>query len=278
MPNTARTFSPDRLLYGGDYNPEQWPEEVWAEDVELMRRAGVNAATIGVFSWALLEPEEGVYDFGWMDRVVSTLQGAGIGIVLATPTASPPPWFSRAYPDALPVGPDGTRLTHGSRDTYAVSAPAYREACRRIVERLVARYGDEPGLIAWHVHNEYGTYDWGEHAAATFRRWLRERYGTLDELNRAWYTAFWSQNYRSWEDITPPRATQYLHNPTKAVDYRRFMSDEMLAAMREQRDIIRAGGSSAPVTTNFMLPTWNHLEQWSWAESLDLVSIDHYLD
>ncbi|WP_216853275.1 beta-galactosidase [Phytoactinopolyspora halotolerans] len=278
MPNAARTFSHHRLLYGGDYNPEQWPEEVWAQDVELMRRAGVNAATVGVFSWARLEPEEGVYDFGWLDRVVSMLHDGGIGIVLATPTASPPPWFSRAHPDALPVGPDGTRLTHGSRDTYAVTAPAYREACRRIVQQLVDRYGSHPGLLAWHLHNEYGTYDWGEHTAAAFRRWLRDRYASLEELNRAWYTSFWSQHYRSWEDILPPRATQYLHNPTQVVDFRRFMSDEMLAAMCEQRDIIRAAGSAAPVTTNFMLPTWNHIEQWSWSDALDVLSVDHYLD
>ncbi|WP_432503304.1 beta-galactosidase [Kineococcus arenarius] len=278
MPSPARRLSTDRLLFGGDYNPEQWPPEVWAEDVALMRRAGANAATIGVFSWAELEPEEGVYEFGWLDRVFQTLHDGGIGVVLATPTASPPPWFTRAHPDAMPVGPDGVRLSHGSRDTYAVSAPAYRSAARAIAQRLAERYGGHPALLAWHVHNEYGTLDWGEHAAAAFRRWLRRRYGTLTELNRAWYTAFWSQRYSSWEDVLPPRATQYIANPTHALDFKRFSSDEMLDAMREQRDAIRAAGSTAPVTTNFMLPTWNHLEQWSWSAELDLVSVDHYLD
>ncbi|WP_432488621.1 beta-galactosidase [Kineococcus sp. SYSU DK018] len=278
MPSPARRFSTDRFLFGGDYNPEQWPEEVWHEDVALMRRAGVNAATVGVFSWAALEPAEGVYEFGWLDRVVEVLHAGGVGVVLATPTASPPPWFTRAHPDAMPVGPDGVRLSHGSRDTYAVSAPAYRDACREIVQRLAERYGSHPALLAWHVHNEYGTLDWGEHAAAAFRRWLQRRYGTLTELNRAWYTSFWSQRYGDWEDVLPPRATQYLANPAQVLDFKRFSSDEMLQALREQRDVIRATGSAAPVTTNFMLPTWNHLEQWSWSAELDLVSVDHYLD
>ncbi|WP_432572724.1 beta-galactosidase [Kineococcus sp. SYSU DK005] len=274
----GRGLPAGRLLFGGDYNPEQWGEDVWKEDVVLMRQAGVNAATVGVFSWALLEPEEGVYDFGWLDRVVQTLHDGGVGVVLATPTASPPPWFTRRHPDAMPVGPDGVRLVHGSRDTYAVSAPAYRSASRAIAQRLAERYGDHPALLAWHVHNEYGSLDFGEHAAAAFRRWLQRRYSTLEELNRAWYTAFWSQHYTSWEDVLPPRRTQYLANPAHALDFRRFSSDEMLDAYREQRDAIRATGSSAPVTTNFMLPSWNHLEQWSWAPELDVLSLDHYLD
>ncbi|MEL7977013.1 beta-galactosidase [Isoptericola sp. F-RaC21] len=266
------------LLYGGDYNPEQWPREVWAEDMELMRRAGVNTVTIGVFSWALLEPREGEYDAGWLDDVVATLDDAGIGFFLATPTASPPPWFTRAHPDAMPVRPDGTRLTHGSRDTYAISAPAYRAAARRVARFLAERYGRHPRLRGWHVHNEYGTVDHGPHAEAAFQRWLHDRYGTLDALNDAWTTAFWSQRYDDWADITPPRVTQYLPNPAHVVAFRRFCSDEMLAAFTEQKEQIRAAGSTAPVTTNFMLPTWNHLDQWVWRDELDLVSVDHYLD
>src|SRR5690606_3897516 len=130
----------------------------------------------------------------------------------------------------------------------------------------------------WHVHNEYGTVDHGPHAAAAFRRWLRERHGSLEALNAAWNTAFWSQRYDDWDEILPPRATQYLHNPAHVVDFKRFCSDEMLAAFTEQRDELRAAGSAAPVTTNFMLPTWNHLDQWGWSDHLDLVSVDHYLD
>lgn len=271
-------FVPDRLLFGGDYNPEQWPREVWAEDMALMRRAGVNTVTIGVFSWAAIEPREGQFEPGWLDDVVALLDENEIGFFLATPTASPPPWFTRAHPDALPVRADGTYVSHGSRDTYAISAPAYRQAARRVARFLAERYGAHPRLRGWHVHNEYGTVDHGPHSAAAFRRWLRKRYVSLDALNDAWYTAFWSQRYDDWDEILPPRTTQYLANPAHAVDYKRFCSDEMLAACVEQRDEIRTAGSTAPVTTNFMQPAWDHLNQWDWSEQLDLASVDHYLD
>lgn len=271
-------FAPGRLLLGGDWSPEQWDPATWDEDVELLREVRANTVTLGVFSWSSLEPEEGRFENAWLDEVLDRLDGAGIGYFLSTPTASPPPWFSLAHPDALPVRPDGVRLTHGSRDTYAVSAPAYREASRRIARLLGERYGDRPGLRGWHLHNEYGTLDHGPHAARAFRAWLRARYGTIEALNRAWCTAFWSQGYSSFAEVEPPRATQYLPNPSQAIDFRRFSSDEMRAALREQREEIRAAGSQAPVTTNYMLPTWNHLEQWSWADELDVVSLDHYLD
>jgi beta-galactosidase len=279
MTGEPRTpYAPGRFLFGGDYNPEQWSRAVREEDIALMTRAKVNTATIGVFSWAMLEPREGEYDAAWLDEVVDDLHAAGIGFLLATPTASPPPWFTIAFPDALPIRADGTPVLHGSRDAYAISAPAYREASRRIARLLGERYGRHPSLRGWHVHNEYGTVDYGPHAARAFREWLRRRHGDLDALNDAWSTAFWSQRYGSWEEILPPRQTQYLHNPAQLVDFKRFTSDEMLAAYVEQRDEIRATGSSAPVTTNFMLPTWNHLEQWSWSAAQDVVSIDHYLD
>lgn len=271
-------YAPGLFLFGGDYNPEQWSRDVWAEDIELMVRSRVNTVTLGVFSWAVLEPSEGVYDALWLDEIIGLLTDAGIGFFLATPTASPPPWFSANHPDGLPVRADGTRLTHGSRDTYAVSAPSYREASRRVARFLADRYGEHPGLRGWHVHNEYGTIDYGPHAATAFRRWLQARYGRIEALNDAWYTAFWSQRYGSWDEIEPPRTTQYLHNPAQAVDFKRFCSDEMLVAFEEQKAEIRASGSGHPVTTNFMLPTWNHLEQWSWSDAQDAVSIDHYLD
>ncbi|BFV55664.1 beta-galactosidase [Kitasatospora sp. CMC57] len=263
------------LAYGGDYNPEQWDEEVWKEDEELMRRARVNLATVGVFSWALLEPEEGRYDFAWLDAQLDRLHAAGVAVDLATPTASPPPWFTLAHPDALPVTPEGNRLTHGSRDTYCLAAPAYRRACARIAAALAERYGDHPALALWHVHNEYVTLCWCEHTAAAFRVWLRERHGSLDALNEAWGTTFWSQRYGSWEQIQPPRATQWHHNPGQAVDFRRFWSDETLAAYREQRDAIRAH-SDRPVTTNLMLPGYQNLDLWAFGREVDLVSVDHY--
>ncbi|GAA1006911.1 beta-galactosidase [Acrocarpospora pleiomorpha] len=262
------------MRYGGDYNPEQWPEEVWHEDVALMCQASVNLVTVGVFSWSRLEPVEGEYDFGWLDRVLDLLAANDIQVNLATPTASPPPWFSLAYPDALTVTADGVRLTHGSRDTYCVSALPYRTAAKRMATALAGRYGEHPALAMWHVHNEYGTWCHCDHVAGAFREWLRRRYGALDVLNEAWTADFWSQRYSDWAQITPPRKTQYLANPAQLLDFRRFLSDEMLACYVEQRDILRPTG--VPVTTNFVFGGWVPADHWRWAEEVDLVAIDDY--
>ncbi|MEV0751190.1 beta-galactosidase [Streptosporangium sp. NPDC050280] len=264
------------LWYGGDYNPEQWPEEVWKEDVELMRRAGVNLVSVGVFSWARLEPAPGVHDFGWLDRALDLLHDGGIRVNLATPTASPPPWFGLAHPDALTVTHDGTRLTHGSRDTYCVHSPAYRAACAGIARTLAERYRDHPALAMWHVHNEYGTTCHCDHAADAFRTWLRARYDILEALNDAWTTSFWSQHYSAWEQITTPRATQYLPNPSHALDFRRFVSDAMLDHFREQKAILRELTPDVPITTNFVLGDWVPVNHRHWAAEVDLVAIDHY--
>ncbi|MFJ2031510.1 beta-galactosidase [Streptosporangium sp. NPDC087985] len=264
------------LCYGGDYNPEQWPEEVWKEDVELMRRAGVNLVSVGVFSWARLEPAPGVHDFGWLDRVLDLLHTGGIGVNLATPTASPPPWFGLAHPDALTVTASGVRLTHGSRDTYCVSAPPYRDASARITRALAERYRDHPALAMWHVHNEYGTWCHCDHVAAAFRTWLQARHGTLDTLNDLWTTSFWSQHYSAWEQVMPPRATQYLPNPAQTLDFRRFLSDEMLDCFREQKAVLRELTPDVPVTTNFVFGDWVPVNQRHWAREVDLVAIDHY--
>ncbi|MFD7982329.1 beta-galactosidase [Kitasatospora indigofera] len=267
------------MAFGGDYNPEQWDEETWKEDDELMRRARVNLVTVGVFSWALLEPDEGRYEFDWLDAQLERLHANGVRVDLATPTASPPPWFTLAHPEAMPVTADGTRLTHGSRDTYCLAAPAYRRAAARIAGALAERYGDHPAVAMWHIHNEYATVCHCEQSAAAFRVWLRARHGTLDALNEAWGTAFWSQHYGSWEQIMPPRATQWHLNPGHTLDFRRFWSDEALAAYREQRDVVRRHiPSTVPVTTNLMLPGYQNLDLWAFGREVDLVGIDHYMD
>ena len=271
----------DGLCYGGDYNPEQWSEQVWAEDVALMREAGVTLATVGVFSWAWLEPEEGRYDFGWLDRVLDLLTENGIAVDLATATASPPPWFSHAYPQTLPVDADGRRLTYGSRRSYCPSSPIYRDAAVRLVEQLAARYAGHPGLALWHVNNEYGCHFascYCDTSAAAFRTWLQQRYGDLDGLNTAWGTAFWSQRYTAWEQVLPPRATPSFPNPTQALDFHRFSSDEHLACFRAEREVLRRLSPDTPVTTNLMAGNgfWD-LDYWAWGPEMDLVSNDHYL-
>jgi beta-galactosidase len=259
------------MYFGGDYNPEQWPREVWDEDVALMREAGVNLVTVGVFAWSRLEPAPGEYDFGWLDTALDLLHDNGVQVNLATPTASPPPWFPA---EARNVTAAGTRLTHGSRDTYCASSPYYREKSREIATELAERYGDHPALAMWHVHNEYGTWCHCERTAEAFRAWLRQRHGTLPALNEAWTTSFWSQHYSDWDQITPPRATQYLPNPAQLLDFRRFQSDELLACFREQKRILAPTG--VPVTTNLVFGAWVPVDQRRWADDLDLIAIDHY--
>ncbi|RMI43590.1 beta-galactosidase [Streptomyces triticirhizae] len=271
-----------RLAFGGDYNPEQWPEEVWREDIALMRQAGVNLVSLGIFSWARLEPRPGAFDFGWLDRVIELLHAAEIRIDLATPTVVPPAWFYREHPEALPVSRDGTRWAFGSRGAICHSSPAYREAITGIVTALGERYGRHPALAMWHVHNEYGVpvlECYCDVSAAHFRRWLAERYGSLDALNEAWGTAFWGQGYGDWEEIQPPRLTPTVANPAQRLDFARFASDSALANFRHERELLRELSPGTPVTTNFMVsPTQcDSMDYWAWGREVDLVTNDHYL-
>ncbi|MDB1089685.1 beta-galactosidase [Streptomyces sp. ACA25] len=266
-----------RLLYGGDYNPEQWPESVWPEDIRLMREAGVNLATVGVFSWARLEPRPGAREFGWLDRVLDLLHEGGIDVCLATPTASPPPWMGARHPETLPRDEHGRTVWYGSRNHFCASSRVYRDYARRITEDLARRYGSHPALRLWHVNNEYGTHCWCDGSAAHFREWLQERYDTLGALNEAWGTAFWSQRYDSWEEIIPPRRAQYLNNPAQQLDFHRFTSDALLGCFTAERDVLAAHSPDIPVTTNFM-PLFSGQDGWAWASEEDVVSVDVYPD
>jgi beta-galactosidase len=270
----------DALAYGGDYNPEQWPEEVWAEDVALMRQAGVNLVSLGVFSWALLEPSEGVWDFEWLDRVVHLLAEHGIMVDLATPTAAPPPWFSRRHPSSRPVTRDGQTLGIGSRQSVCPSSPDFAEASVRIASKLAERYGDQENLRLWHVFNEYMAPTgecYCDVSVRDFRRWLRAKYTTLAELNRAWGTAFWSQGYGEWDEIDAPRTAPSAVNPGQRLDFARFTNDAWLECFRRERDAIRAHCPDVPITTNFQDTRCKGLNQWAWAAEVDVVSNDHYL-
>ncbi|WP_327724973.1 beta-galactosidase [Streptomyces europaeiscabiei] len=266
-----------RVLFGGDYNPEQWPEEVWHEDVRLMKEAGVNTVTLGVFSWAKLEPRPGAREFGWLDTLMDLMYAGGIGVVLATPTSSPPPWMGRLHPETLPRDENGQVEWWGSRQHFSHSSDTYRRYAAAITEDLAARYGGHPALTMWHINNEYCTYDWGDEAAVTFRDWLRRKYGTLEALNEAWGTAFWSQGYDGWHEILPPRRAHYMKNPTHVLDFKRFTSDMLLECYVIERDIVRRHTPHLPVTTNFM-PMWVGQDAWRWAEEEDVVSVDIYPD
>jgi beta-galactosidase len=277
---TERT---SQLLYGGDYNPEQWPEGVWAEDVQLMKRAGVNLVTVGVFSWAKLQPSPNTYSFEWLDRVFDLLQQNEILVDLATATASPPPWFSRRHPESLPVNENALRYSPGSRQHYCPNSRAYRDASAQLVRQLATRYGQHPSLAMWHVNNEYAAHVpacYCDECAAQFRGWLQRKYKTLDALNDGWSTSIWSQMYSSWDEILPPRLTPTFGNPAQQLDYRRFMNDSLLGCLLNEKSVLSEITPQIPVTTNFsgeygMLKAVNYFE---WARHVDFISFNSYPD
>ncbi|WP_433862072.1 beta-galactosidase [Streptomyces sp. L7] len=267
------------FAYGGDYNPEQWAPEVWREDIELMNRAGVNLVSVGIFSWARIEPRDGEFDFAWLDEVLDLLHAGGVRVDLATATASPPPWLAVAHPELLPVTADGVTLSSGSRQAYCPSSPVYRRYAARLVEAIVDRYADHPAVELWHVNNEYGCHVsrcYCDASAAAFRGWLEAKYTTIEALNEAWGTAFWSQHYASFDEILPPRAAPTFMNPTQLLDFDRFGSDELLDCFRMEKSIIRSR-SGLPVTTNFM-GFFKPVDYWAWAREVDVVSDDSYPD
>ncbi|MFC7486488.1 beta-galactosidase [Knoellia sp. CPCC 206453] len=276
-----RAWPGDGIAFGGDYNPEQWPRAIWDEDMRLMRKAGVTFVTLGVFSWSWLEPTKGEYTFEWLDEAMDLLHANGIAVDLATATATPPPWLTSAYPEILPVDHDGHRLWPGSRQSWCPSSRLYRELALALTERLAARYHDHPALAMWHVSNEYACHNlpcYCDTCAIAFRAWLEQRYATLDALNNAWGTAFWSQRYTAWEDILPPRRTTTFANPTQVLDYHRFGSDTLLAFYRDEHEVIRRHSPEVPVTTNFMtMSNFRHLDYHDWAPFQDVISTDHYV-
>jgi len=252
---------------------------VWPQDLALMREAGVNLVTVGVFAWALLEPAEGAYEFGWLDRVLDLVDDHGIKVDLATATASPPPWFSHAYPNSLPVDVDGRRLWPGSRQAYCPSSPDFRRAAVALTDALAGHYAGHPALALWHVSNEYGAhvpYCYCDTSAAAFRTWLEARYGNIAACNEAWATAFWSQTYGDWAQVLPPRATPAQINPAQALDFYRFSGDEHLACFRAERAVLRRHTPDVPVTTNFMVGHLKEIDYRPWGAEVDVVANDHY--
>jgi beta-galactosidase len=274
-----------RIRYGGDYNPEQWPREVWEEDYAAFDLAAIDTLTVGVFGWAHVQPAEDSYDFTTLDAIVERAVAGGRSIVLATPTGAMPPWLSHEYPEVNRTDFEGRRHSYGQRHNHCPSAPAYQRFSAAIAERIAARYAGTPGLIAWHVANEYGGPDgscYCESCAAAFRVWLRTRYGTLDALNQAWNTMFWSHLFTAWEQIVPPNAlSEHWRGPNHTafqgitLDYRRFMSDALLANFVAEKEQIRRHDTTTPVTTNFMGP-FRPIDYHRWAPHLDLATWDNY--
>ncbi|MFJ9041687.1 beta-galactosidase [Streptomyces sp. NPDC102406] len=281
FPYAKGTDGTRRIGYGADYNPEQWPREVWEEDVRLMREAGVNVVSLAIFSWARLQPTADTWDFTWLDDVMDLLHAGGIGVDLATATASPPPWLTTAHPEILPVTATGETLWPGARQHWRPTSPVFRDHALRLVRELATRYADHPALVAWHVNNELGchnVYDYSDDAARAFRTWLRRRYTTLDALNHAWGTAFWSQRYSDWEQLLPPRLAASHPNPTQQLDFKRFSSDALKDHLLAERAVLRELTPDTPVTTNFMVMGGTKgMDYADWATEVDFVANDHYV-
>ncbi len=276
---THGAWPTEGLSFGGDYNPEQWPREIWREDVALMREAGVNLVTLGVFSWGLVEIDDGRFDWEWFDEIVELLHENGIGIDLATPTAAPPSWLLAKHPELLPVDADGHRQAPGGRLGWCPSSPVFRRYAERIADALGERYGKHPAVRMWHVSNELGGGNgrcYCDESAAAFRSWLERKYGGLDELNAAWGTSFWGHRYTDFEQIMPPRGSTAAHSPALQLDFERFSSDELLEHFRAERSVL-ARHTDRPITTNLMVNTGDVVDYPRWARELPIVANDHYV-
>lgn len=245
-----------------------------------MKEANVNLVSLAIFSWSRIQPNAQTWDFKWLDRIMGMLHEGGVRVNLATATASPPPWLSHAHPEMLPVLADGTRLWHGARQHYCPSSPVYRSAAKALVEKMAEGYADHPALAMWHVGNEFGCHVpacYCDVSAEAFRRWLEARYGSIEDLNRAWGTSFWSQHYSDWAEIIPPRRTPTWPNPSQQLDFMRFSSDALLECYELEREVLQRVTPDVPVTTNFM-SFFKPLDYWTWAEREDVVSNDAYPD
>lgn len=269
------------LVFGCDYNPEQWDRAVWDEDMRLMVEAGVGLVAVNIFGWSWINPAPGVWTFDELDEVMDLAHSHGIRVNLGTATSSPAPWVTTRHPEILPVTEDGTRRFPGGRQAYCPSSPVFRAYAAEVSRRVVERYADHPALAMWHVSNELGCHNalcYCDASAVAFREWLEARYGTVAALNTAWGTSFWSQRYSAWDQILPPMAALSLRNPAQLLDFQRFSSDQQLELYRAEARVIRER-STAPVTTNFMVTAHiRALDYFSWAGEMDVIANDHYLD
>lgn len=263
------------IMHGGDYNPEQWPESVWDDDVRLMQEAHVNIATVPVFGWVHLQPNEETYTFEWLDRVLDRLHAGGISACLATATASVPAWLDQKYPDVLRVDQNGVKLKHGGRHTFCPNSANFRRLSAALARRMAERYKTHPALLVWHVSNEYGNYCYCDKCAEMFREWLAERYGSLEEVNRRWYTAFWGHTYTDWSQIETPTTNGERSMQALLIDYDRFQSESILACFAAEAAVLREVTPEIPITTNLM-GAFKPLDYHRWAKEMDIVSWDSY--
>ncbi|OBZ08796.1 beta-galactosidase [Bacillus sp. FJAT-27264] len=270
-----------KIWYGGDYNPEQWDAPTWAEDERMFKLAGIDVATINVFSWAMLQPDEDTYDFSFLDAQMDRLYKSGTYVCLATSTAAHPAWMARKYPEVTQVDVKGRKRKFGGRHNSNMNSPIYRKFAERLASKLAERYKDHPALVAWHINNEISNYDYSEQSAAAFRVWLKKRYGSLDVVNKVWNTRFWGHTFYDWDEIVLPSelSEEWDGNNTNfqglSLDFRRFMNDAHLECYLLEYNAIKKHCPNVQITTNLMgfYPGLNYFE---WAEHLDVISWDNY--
>lgn len=268
----------NQILHGGDYNPEQWLEhpEILKEDIRLMKKAGVNTATLGVFSWSVYEPEEGIYHFEWLDQVMDSLYENGIYTILATPSGARPAWMDEKYPEVMRVNQMGVRNHHGVRHNHCMSSGIYREKVKQMNRLLAKRYGNHPGLILWHISNELGGECYCEHCQKRFQEFLRTKYhNEILELNHEWWTLFWSHRYNSFEQIEPPMPGGEGSIHGLNLDWKRFTTWNMTDYLKSEIAVFKELTPKIPVTTNFMC-LYKGLDYNEMAKELDIISWDSY--
>ncbi len=265
-----------KFAFGVDYYPEQWDETRWKIDAQLMLEAGFNTVRLAEFAWTKLEPELGVFDFAWLDRAIAVLHEYGLEIVLGTPTASPPAWLYATNPELFRVLPDGRRVTYGHRRGYSPSHPEYLEHSCRIVTKMAQHYANHPAIIGWQVDNEFGERDYSLAAQTAFQAWLKHKYTTLEALNTAWGTVFWSHTYSTWSQIPVPLQTGATHNPSLCLAFARFSSDSYVQYQRLQLEILRQHCPNHFMTHNLMGFGYDQINYFDLAHDLDLVTWDNY--
>ncbi len=273
----AKQVKYDRYLHGGDYNPEQWLDrpDILKKDIEYFKKAHINTVSLGIFSWAVLEPEEGKYNFDWLDEIINNLYKEGIHTILATPSGARPKWMTDKYEEVLRMDPDRTRRFFGGRHNHCFTSPVYREKVHTIDKKLAERFGNHPAVILWHISNEFSGECHCPLCQAKFREWLKEKYGTIENLNKSWCTTFWSHIYNSFDQIESPSTKGENELHALKLDWKRFVTDQTVDFIKNEVDAIREGGSKLPVTANLMYD-FDGLDYKKFKDVLDIVSWDNY--
>ena len=273
-----------QVLYGGDYNPEQWPEEVWAEDMRMMKEAHINIVTLNVFSWAALQPDEDTYNFEKLDRIMEYVRENGLKVCLATSTGAHPAWMARKHPDILRTDMNGIKRKFGGRHNSCPNSPTYRKYAPKLAEEIAKRYKDYDNIVAWHISNEFGGECYCENCEKAFRKWLKKEYGTIEAMNKSFNTDFWGHTFYDWEDVVlPDNRTEHFNafgiDRTMfqgiSLDYRRFNSDSILECYELEYNAVKKITPDIPVTTNLM-GFYKPLDYQKWAKKMDFISWDNY--